>query len=64
MAISNETLRAMVRDYSGFELSDEELELIRPELDKYEDAMEALRRVDVSDVKSGRLLRVQEGGEA
>ena len=64
MAISNETLRAMIRDYSGFELSDEELELIRPELDKYEDAMEALRRVDVSDVKSGRLLRVQEAGEA
>ena len=64
MAISNETLKAMVRDYSGFELSDEELELIRPELDKYEDAMEALRQMDVSDVMSGRLLRVQEGGEA
>ena len=30
MAISNETLKAMVRDYHGFEMSDEELELIRP----------------------------------
>ena len=63
MAISDETLKAMVRDYSGFELSDEELKRIRPELEKYEEAMEALRQVDVSDVKSARLLRAQEGGE-
>ena len=33
MAISNDTMKAMVRDYRGIELSDEELELIRPEVD-------------------------------
>lgn len=32
MAISNETMKAVVRDYRGIELSDEELELVRPEV--------------------------------
>ena len=31
MSLSNETLKAMIRDYNGLELSDEELELVRPE---------------------------------
>ena len=30
MSISNETLKAMIRDYNGVELSDEELSLVRP----------------------------------
>ena len=35
MSISNETLKAMIRDYNGLELSDEELDLVRPELESY-----------------------------
>ncbi len=40
MALSHETLKAMIRDYQGFPLSDDELELIRPELDNYLQAIE------------------------
>jgi hypothetical protein len=61
MSISNETLKAMIRDYHGFELSDEELELIRPELDNYMAELEKLRELDLSNVMSARLLRAKEG---
>ena len=61
MAISNATLQAMIRDYHGFSLSDEELELVRPELDSYLREVEKLRQLDLSNVMSARLLRAQEG---
>jgi hypothetical protein len=61
MAISNATLQAMIRDYHGFALSDEELELVRPELDSYLGEVEKLRQLDLSNVMSARLLRAQEG---
>ena len=61
MSISKETLKAMIRDYHGFELSDEELELIRPELDNYMAELEKLRELDLSSVMSSRLLRAKEG---
>ena len=64
MPVSNETLKAMVRDLNGFELSDEELDLIRPELDFYLAEVERLRGLDLSGVLSSRLLRVDEGGTA
>jgi hypothetical protein len=53
----------MVHDYQGVPLSDAELELIRPELDNYLAALDALRDLDLSQVLSARLLRVQEGGQ-
>ena len=62
MAVSVETLKAMIRDYGGFELTDEEFELIRPELESYLNEVEKLEELDLSDVLSGRLLRVDEGG--
>jgi hypothetical protein len=62
MAVPNETLRAMIRDYGGFELSDDELELIRPEIESYLEEMENIRDVDLHDVMSARLLHVGEGG--
>lgn len=52
----------MVRDFQGFEVSDEELELIRPELDNYIAELEKLRELDLSEVISARLLRAKEGG--
>ena len=61
MAIHKDTLQAMIRDYHGFELSDEELELVRPELDNYLQEVENLRALDLTDVLSARLLRAQEG---
>lgn len=64
MALSTETLKAMIRDYHGFQLSDEELERIRPELDHYLAEVEQLRELDLSNVVSARLLRAQEGGQS
>ena len=63
MTIPNETLQAMIRSYHGFTLSDEELELVRPELDNYLKEVEKLRELDLSSVMSSRLLRAQEGGQ-
>jgi hypothetical protein len=62
MALSTETLKAMMRDYHGVHLSDEELERIRPELDDYLAAIEQLRELDLSNIFSARLLRADEGG--
>ena len=58
MPISNETLKAMIQDYNGLELSDEELELIRPELESYFAELKKLEALDLSDVFSGRLMRM------
>jgi hypothetical protein len=64
MTLSAETLKAIIRDYHGFELTDEELERIRPELDSYLAEAERLRELELSTVMSARLLHAQEGGEA
>ena len=58
MAISNETLKAMIHDYNGLELSDEELELVRPELESYFAELKKLDDLDLSDVFSGRLMQL------
>ena len=58
MSISNETLKAMIRDFNGFELSDEELALVRPELDYYLAELKKLEALDLSDAFSSRLLRL------
>ena len=67
MAIEIETLKAMIRDYGGFEISDEELEIVRPALDNYLAEVEKLgvekfNELDLTGVMSARLLRAQEGG--
>ena len=58
--ITNETLKAMIRDYDGLELSDEELELVRPELESYLAELKKLEDLDLSGVFSGRLMRLPE----
>ena len=63
MAISRGTLKAMIRDYGGFPVTDAELDLIQPELDNYLVELEKLRQLDLSNVLSARLLRTQEGGQ-
>ena len=62
MSISRDTIRAIIRDYHGFDLTDAEIDLIQPELDFYAQEAEKLRKLDLSDVMSSRLLRVDEGG--
>ena len=64
MPLSNETLKRIIAEYGGFELSDTELELVRPELDSYLTELQNLRDLDLSDVMSSRLLRAAEGDEA
>ena len=63
MAIQKETLARMIRDFHGFDLSEAEMEMIRPELDSYLAEAEKLRELDLSGVMSSRLLKVDEGGD-
>ena len=63
MTIPKDVLQAMIRDFQGFDLTDEELELVQPELDSYLMEIEKLRELDLSSVMSSRLLRAKEGGE-
>ncbi len=63
MNVSDETLQAIIRDYNGFELSAEELELVRPEIDYYVEQLAILDGLDLSDTMSGRLLRMQSADE-
>ena len=58
MSIPNETLKAMIRDYNGLELSDDELELVRPELDIYLSELKNLESLDLSNLFSGRLMQL------
>ena len=62
MKILETTLKAMIRDYHLFDLSDAELEVMRPELDNYMSEAEKLRELDLSGVMSSRLLRAKEVG--
>ena len=64
MSIPKETLARIIRDFHGFDLSEAEMELIRPELDSYLAEVEKLRDLDLSGVVYSRLLRVDEGGDA
>jgi hypothetical protein len=43
-------------------MTDDELDMVRPELEHYLREVEKLRELDLADVLSGRLLRAQEGG--
>ena len=62
MSIDRDTLKAIIRDYHGFKLSDEELEIIRPELEIYLTEVQTLRDLDLSEVMSARLQQAKEGG--
>jgi hypothetical protein len=62
MGISKETMQAIIREYGGFELSDEELDLVQPEVDGYLEAMVGIADLNLTDIMSSRLLRAAEGG--
>ena len=61
MGIQIETLKAIIREFHGLQASDEELELIQPDLDAYMAEIEKLRELDLSKVVSVRVLRVKDG---
>ncbi len=60
MKLSPETLKAMIEEYDGIPLSDEELKLAWPELESYIAAVEQLDELDLSGIFFSRLLRVAE----
>jgi len=64
MSVSDETLQAIIREYNGFELTADELELVRPEIDYYMEQLATLNDLDLSDVMSGRLLRMPAADES
>ena len=64
MNVSDETLQAIIREYNGFELSASELELVRPEVDYYMEQLAILEGLDLSEVLSGRLLRMPSSDES
>jgi hypothetical protein len=64
MTLSIATLKAMMHEYHGLPLSDEELERIRPELESYFAEVERLRELDLAHVMSARLLHAHEGGHS
>ena len=56
-----ETLKAMIEEYQGIPLTDDELKRVLPEIEVYVRGAEQLRALDLAAVVSGRLVRVQEG---
>ena len=63
MPVSKDTLKALIQEYGGIPLSDEELDLVAPEVDSYLAEATQLRELDLSSVMSGRLMRADEGNE-
>jgi hypothetical protein len=63
MLISDETLQAIIRDYQGFELTDEELALVKPEVESYLSELALWDDLDLSAAISSRLIRVPHEGE-
>ena len=64
MGISIAHLKELVRIHHGIELSDTELELVLPHVERCLAEVEKLRELDLSSVISGRLFRADEGGQA
>ena len=60
LPVSKDTLKAIIEEYGGIPLSDEELDLVAPEVESYLKEANQLRELDLSSVMSGRLMRAQE----
>ena len=61
--VTRETLRRMLEEFGGLEMTDEELDRVAPHVQNYVDQAAKMKGLDLSDVLSGRLLRTDEGGE-
>ena len=60
MRVSKETLRTMIQDIGGPELSDADLEQVLAEVQVHRAQSEELRQLDLSKVLPARLMRVAE----
>ena len=60
--VTEETLRAMLREFGGVEPTEEEMERVLASVRNYQQRAEPLGDLDLSTVLSGRLLHAQEGG--
>ena len=63
MAVPKETLKAIIRDYGGFELTDEEFDIVRPEIESYFAEVKKMEGLNLFDVISSRLIRLDQGVE-
>ena len=62
MSVSKETLRQMIQDVGGPDLSDEELDQVMAQYQVHELESERLRQLDLSKVLPARLARAERGG--
>ena len=60
--ITEDTLRAMLRDFGGVEPTEEEMERVLASVRNYQQRAEGLSDLDLATVLSGRLLHAEEGG--
>ena len=61
MSVSKETLQRMLREFGGVELSDDELERALPTIHVHLDLAEQLRKLDLTEVRPARLMKLDEG---
>jgi hypothetical protein len=62
MAISVDTLRAVLNEYGGVEMSDEELAQVAPIVQAFVAEFSRLRELDLTDTYSALQLRADDGG--
>ena len=60
--VTEDTLRAMLREFGGVEPTEAEMERVLASVNTYLQRAEPLGELDLSTVLSGRLLHAQEGG--
>ena len=60
--VTEDTLRAMLREFGGVEPTDEEMEAVLNSVNTYRQRAAPLGELDLATVLSGRLLHAQEGG--
>ena len=64
MPISKEGLRHMLKEIDGPELSNGELEQLLPHVQAQQEQIDELRRLDLGNILSARLMRADDGGRA
>jgi len=62
MTISPDTLRAILREYGGIPMSDEEIEKVAPAVSAFVAEFSRLQDLDLTDVYSALQLRAEDGG--
>ncbi len=62
MSISPETLRAILRDYDGISMSDEELEKVAPAVSAFVAEFSRLSELDLATEFSALQMRADDGG--